>query len=220
MNFASFLFKDIFRKKISLFLTLAGVAVGIASCVIVLGLTDSIKSSFVNVHEKRGIDIVVFEKDELSFASSRVDAAVEEGIRKMPGVKHATAMFLDFQRYKNAFLPLYGWEADSPLFVELTLTEGRFPGPGAGEEAGGFVAEKSKQIVMGEKFAVMVAIVTIAAVALGLANTMMTSVFNKRKLIGMLMAVGWRKADVMKALFAESLFVAGAGGLAGSALGF
>ncbi len=86
--------------------------------------------------------------------------------------------------------------------------------------ADAFVAEKTKFIVMGEQFSVLVSVITIIAVALGLANTMVTSSFEKRKFLSILLALGWPKTAIALVFICESLIVALIGGALGIFLGF
>ena len=86
--------------------------------------------------------------------------------------------------------------------------------------ADAFVAEKTKFIVMGEQFSLLVSIITIIAVALGLANTMITSSFEKKKFLSILLALGWPKVAIAILFVCESLIVALIGGTLGIFLGF
>ena len=86
--------------------------------------------------------------------------------------------------------------------------------------ADAFVAEKTKFIVMGEQFSLLVSLITIIAVALGLANTMVTSSFEKRKFLSILLALGWPKMGIAMLFVCESLIVALIGGALGILMGF
>lgn len=86
--------------------------------------------------------------------------------------------------------------------------------------ADAFISEKTKFIVMGEKFSLLVSVVTVIAVALGLANTMVTSSFEKRKFLAILLALGWQKVEIAALFVCESLIVAIVGGIIGIILGF
>jgi putative ABC transport system permease protein len=83
-----------------------------------------------------------------------------------------------------------------------------------------FVAEKTKFIVMGEQFSLLVSLITMIAVALGLANTMVASSFEKRKFFAILLALGWQKFEIALIFICESLIVASLGGGIGIFLGF
>ena len=86
--------------------------------------------------------------------------------------------------------------------------------------ADAFVTEKTQFIVMGEQFSFLVSLITLIAVALGLANTMITSSFEKKKFLSILLALGWPKLSIAGLFICESLIVAVMGGALGIFLGF
>jgi putative ABC transport system permease protein len=314
MTFFTFIIKDIARRKIRFALTFLGIAIGVATSVVMLGLSETIRDSFKNAYLKRDIDIVAFQKDQIYIFSSKVDASLSAQLRSFPEVLNATGVLVDFVGYQNHYLPVYGWELDSPLFGKIVMTQGRTPQAGKKEVMLGdvfaancrekigdtleikgvgfdivgvyrsestfeksalivpleslqaldeknkntvmginitlknpyrnklaidslakkiaqrfpeltvqptdlFIAERAKQNLLGDKLATLVAIITLIAVILGLANTMLTSIFEKKKLIGLLLVIGWETADLLKVLLAESLFIILSAGLAGTALG-
>jgi len=90
----------------------------------------------------------------------------------------------------------------------------------AAMRAEAFISEKTKFIVIGEQFSLLVSLITIIAVALGLANTMVTSSFEKRKFLAILLALGWQKVEIALFFLCESLLVAVIGGALGILLGF
>lgn len=83
-----------------------------------------------------------------------------------------------------------------------------------------YAAEKAKFIVMGDKFSLLVSVITVIAVILGLANTMATSSFEKRKFLSILLALGWQKAEIAMLFLCESLIIGIVGGAIGMWMGF
>ena len=314
MSIITFFIKNIFRKKIRLILTVLGIAVGIATCIIMLGLSEGIRGTLRSAYINRNIDIVIFEKDEFNMLSSRIDASLAGKISAFNEVESASGVLLDFVKYEKTYLPLYGWPPKSPLFNKIEV-EGKLPRMNhkevivgnifakfnnkqigdqihikrtifdivgvfksavpfekssliipistmrqlsrddkgkllglnitvkesfkntesiqviidklekafpaiTAQSADVFAAEKTKQIILGEKIAALIVIITIIAVILGLANNVVTSVFERRKLIGLLVILGWHKKDVLKVLFLETLCLSVLGGAAGLFVGF
>jgi len=86
--------------------------------------------------------------------------------------------------------------------------------------ADAFVSEKTKFIVVGEQFSFLVSLITIIAVALGLANTMISSSFEKRKFLAILMALGWPQIGIAMLFVCESVIVVLIGGALGMVLGY
>ena len=314
MNIVHFIVKDVFRKKLRVLLTMCGISIGICVCIIMLGVGESIKTSFKDTYGKRQIDIIIQEKDQLSILLSRVDDGITPGIAKIPTVEGAAATLLYIHKIKGSAVPVFGWGPDSFLFDDVELTQGRRPAVHQHEvmvgealmkslrkenekqikikgivfsvvgvfkstspfeqyaavmplpdlqttiheegkasfinvrlkpayrtealiesirtgiengfplvsvmRADAFIAEKTKFIVVGEQFSLLISLITIIAVALGLANTMVTSTFEKRKFLAILLALGWQKIEIAALFLCESLIVALAGGLIGIFLGF
>ncbi len=111
------------------------------------------------------------------------------------------------------------FRSDAAIEGALKEIEGALPSVAA-MSADAFVAEKTKFIVMGEQFSLLVSVITIIAVALGLANTMVTSSFEKKKFLSILLALGWPKTAIAGLFICESLFVALIGGSLGILFGF
>ena len=314
MTFLTFLIKDLLSRKIRLALTLAGVSVGIAACVMMLGLSEGIRGSFRNAYGDRRVDIVVYERDEFNLLSSRVPSSLTAALREMPQVKDALGVLMDVQRYQRSFTLVFGWPENSPHFENIKVVEGRRPDSGrreviigtvlartaplslqqgirmggadftvvgvyesnspfersavimplevfqaidrnkqgivtsidvmlkeeyrredrirevaqaieashpevSAQNADVFIREKTKQMVMGEKISLLIAAITIVAVVLGLANTMITSIFEKRKLMGILIALGWQRRRVIQLVFWETLLITVMGGFLGTIAG-
>lgn len=314
MNILYFLVKDIFQKKMRVFLTICGISIGVCVCIIMLGIGESIKNSFKDVYGKRQIEIIIEEKEQLSILLSRVDARLTQEIQVIPAVEDASATLLYLHKFNGAAVPVFGWEPNSFLFDAVELIHGRRPALGKKEvmvgdslsrslqkeneqeirikgvsftvvgvfkssspfeqfaavmpltdlqrtiheegkatfinvrlklqyrseamiastikeierifpaiavmRADAFVSEKTKFIVMGEKFSFLVSSITVIAVALALANTMVTSSFEKRKFLAILLALGWQKIEIALLFICESLIVAFIGSAVGIFLGF
>jgi putative ABC transport system permease protein len=65
----------------------------------------------------------------------------------------------------------------------------------------------------------VISIIVIVIAALGIANTMLMSVFERTREIGTLMALGTTPREILALFLAESAIIGAAGGLVGSALG-
>jgi putative ABC transport system permease protein len=111
------------------------------------------------------------------------------------------------------------YRSEAATEAVLKEIEGAIPSVAA-MRSDAFVAEKTKFIVMGEQFSMLVSLITIIAVALGLANTMVTSSFEKKKFLAILLALGWPKTGIIGLFVCESVIVALIGGSLGMLLGF
>lgn len=148
MTFFTFIIKDIARRKIRFALTFLGIAIGVATSVVMLGLSESIRDAFKNAYLKRDIDIVAFQKDQIYIFSSKVDASLSSQLKSFPEVLNATGVLVDFVGYQNHYLPVYGWELDSPLFKKIAIIQGRTPQTGKNEVMLGdvFAANASEKV--------------------------------------------------------------------------
>jgi putative ABC transport system permease protein len=111
------------------------------------------------------------------------------------------------------------FRSDNAIEGVLKEIEGALPQITA-LRADAFVAEKTKFIVMGEQFSLLVSVITIIAVALGLANTMVTASFERKKFLSILLALGWPRLSIAVLFVCESLIIALIGGALGIVLGF
>ncbi len=313
MNFARFALKDLFVVKARLFLTLSGIAVGIAAMTAMLGISDSVRSSIKSLYSGRPIDIIAFEKDEFTIISSRVPVSVLDRLRSLPEIAEAEGLIFDFCRYKRSYLPLYGIPSGS-AYNDLLITKGRRPSDGTNEAMAGemlartsgiepgarvnlkcdtftitgafsspspiensafmipldtfqkmdadkkdtvvgihirlkdaynspfqvaavikkidrdfpeltaqsvssYISERMRFILVGDQISKVIALITIIAVVLGLANIMMVSVFEKKKFLAMLIALGWRKTEIIRLILTQSIILTALGGIAGAFLG-
>jgi putative ABC transport system permease protein len=81
------------------------------------------------------------------------------------------------------------------------------------------VANTQETIQMVRGFAWGIAFIAILIGAVGMMNTVLMSVFERTREIGVLRSLGWRKGRVLGLIMGESLALSLIGGLAGTALG-
>jgi putative ABC transport system permease protein len=73
----------------------------------------------------------------------------------------------------------------------------------------------TSQIRMAEAMAWMTAVIALLIGAIGVLNTMIMSVFERTREIGILRAIGWRKSRVVRLILYESLLFSIAGAVVG-----
>jgi ABC-type antimicrobial peptide transport system permease subunit len=83
----------------------------------------------------------------------------------------------------------------------------------------GQVANTQETIQMVRGFAWGIAFIAILIGAVGMMNTVLMSVFERTREIGVLRSLGWRRGRVLSLIMGESLALSLIGGLAGTALG-
>ncbi|MEM9385651.1 MAG: FtsX-like permease family protein [Pseudomonadota bacterium] len=95
-------------------------------------------------------------------------------------------------------------EASHPTFTALEATE---------------VASSNSGIEVAKAMSFATSLIAIVVGAFGVANTMLMSVFERTREIGILLAVGWNRRRVMAMILLESLMLALLGGAVGTAIG-
>jgi putative ABC transport system permease protein len=323
MRFYQFILKNVLQRKARSALTMVGVAVAVMAVVALVGIADGFESSFRELYERRGVDLIVVRAGSSEHLSSSIPEQVGEQLRRLPGVRAVSPGLMDVVSFPEANLasvPVQGWAPDSFLFDSLKMLDGRRVDTGddkgvmlgmilarnLGKKPGdtleiasqlftvvgvfesfnhlengsavmllsalqtlmdrphqvtGFqvvvenapdkkaLIEKvrleieslrspqgrlwgiaatptrdyvssTSQIRMAQAMAWMTSIIALIIGAVGVLNTMIMSVFERTREIGILRAIGWRKSRVVRLVLYESLMlsVLGAGVGIGSAV--
>lgn len=77
-----------------------------------------------------------------------------------------------------------------------------------------------KQVELIDSFALAISLLSALVSGIGVANTMLMSVFDRTREIGLLRAIGWSRARIVGMIEAEGLLLAVGGGLLGLPLGW
>jgi putative ABC transport system permease protein len=83
----------------------------------------------------------------------------------------------------------------------------------------GQVADRNAAILAAKAMSWTVSAIAVVVGAVGVANTMLMSVFERIQEIGILLAVGWRRSRIVAMILYESLVLGLVGGIAGIAIG-
>jgi hypothetical protein len=119
-----------------------------------------------------------------------------------------------------------GRRAEGPEDVEEGRTRCREIAPAVKEAVPRLVArtmedyiDSFKQIELIDTFSVAIALLAAVVSAIGVANTMLMSVFDRTREIGLLRAIGWSRGRIVRMIEAEGLLLSIAGGLLGLPVG-
>ncbi len=314
MSFATLVARNLLRRKVRTALTIAGLAIGIAAVVALLGIAWGFERSFLKIYESKQIDLVVVRAGASDRLTSNLDQKLGDQIRKIPGVRVVAGSLMDVVSFEEANLVsvlVNGWEPGSLLFRGIRDLKGRALRPGdtkaamlgrvlalnlekdvgdtvnlAGEpfqvvgifeseslfengglivplaelqrmmgRAGyvsGFVLEVDEpepakiqavahqiesqiagvaavpardfvrsdiQIRLVKSMAWATSIIAMVLGSVGILNTMLMTVFERTGEIGVLRALGWRRARVLNLILGEALTVGLVGSLVGLGLG-
>jgi putative ABC transport system permease protein len=83
----------------------------------------------------------------------------------------------------------------------------------------GAVAQSSAAIQIAKAMSLATSVIALLVGAVGVMNTILMSVFERLKEIGVLLAIGWRRGRILRMILLESLTLSLIGGAAGCVLG-
>jgi putative ABC transport system permease protein len=130
MLFATFILKNISRRRTRSILTILGLAVAVGSMVALLGVTASAEKSAIGAFETRRIDLVVQQAGRSSGLNSDFREYFVEQAKKLPlveGVSAAVVNLVDVTReggYTDPIMIL-GWRPDNFGYEDHQLLAGR-----------------------------------------------------------------------------------------------
>ncbi|QDV66527.1 Macrolide export ATP-binding/permease protein MacB [Rosistilla carotiformis] len=129
MNFATFILKNLLRRKARSLLTMCGIAVAVATTIALLGVSDDFQSAVLQSFKNEGSDIVISPKGSLLQIAGDMNEAVADDIRKVPGVAAVSQGLLEqiAMEIDDNQVPvlLQGWKHGTFAFNDIEIIEGR-----------------------------------------------------------------------------------------------
>lgn len=128
MHFVSLAAKNLLRRRLRTVLTCLGITIAVLAVVALLGVASGFERGFVEVFEARGVDLIVVEGGITEQLTSSLDQKLGERIKVQPGVKDLAAMLLEvlaFEKENLVGVMVQGWAAESFLFRDLKMAQGR-----------------------------------------------------------------------------------------------
>jgi putative ABC transport system permease protein len=128
MRFATLVARNLLRRKVRTALTVAGLAIGIASVVALLGIAWGFERSFLKIYESKQIDLVVVRAGVSDRLTSNLDEKVGDELRRIKGVRALARSLMDVVSFEEANLVsvlVNGWEPGSVLFRGIRVLKGR-----------------------------------------------------------------------------------------------
>ena len=120
--------KNLWRRPIRSGLTAIGLAVSVSAIVALVGVSESLESSFLDLYMKRGTDLVVQRRGGAVQISKGIDAKLGDRLRKIPGVNIVIAGLMDlvsFEDHDLFMVIVNGWEPECPVLYRVKLLSGR-----------------------------------------------------------------------------------------------
>ena len=120
--------KNLWRRPARSILTAFGMAVAVAAVVALVGVSQSLESSFLDLYYKRGADLVVQPRGGTVQLSKGIKLAFGDQIRSIPGVHQVISGLMDMVAFedKNLYMVIVnGWEPDSVPLDRAHILSGR-----------------------------------------------------------------------------------------------
>src|SRR3954462_8093969 len=108
--------KNLWRRPVRSLLTAIGLAIAVAAVVALVGVSESLESSFLDLYVRRGIDLVVQRRGGTVQLSKGIKLTFGDQIRKIPGVEQVVGGLMDmvsFEEHDLYMVMVYGWEPNS-----------------------------------------------------------------------------------------------------------
>ena len=120
--------KNLQRRPARSLLTAVGLAIAVAAVVALVGISESLETSFLDLYLKRGADLVVQRRGGAVQLSKGIQADFGDRMRKIPGVKEVIGSLMDLVAFEDKDLYMVivnGWDADSPVLDRVHRLSGR-----------------------------------------------------------------------------------------------
>lgn len=120
--------KNLWRRPIRSILTAVGLAVAVAAVVALVGVSESLESSFLDLYLRRGADLVVQRRGGAVQLSKGIKDSVGDQLRGIPGVKEVIGSLMDLVSFEEQDLFMVivnGWEPNCPVLDRVQILSGR-----------------------------------------------------------------------------------------------
>jgi putative ABC transport system permease protein len=136
MSLGTLVLKNLFRQRVRTMLTIAGIAIGVATVVALGAITGGLKGSSGEFMHAGGADLMLAQKGASDLSFSAVPEAEVAAIVARADVKRATGFMLEVAEVdSNPFFMLFGYDAEALAEEQLDVLSGRLLAPGSVDEA-------------------------------------------------------------------------------------
>jgi putative ABC transport system permease protein len=130
MTFLTIILRDLGRRPLRTILTIAGIAIGIAAVVALVGMASGYEKGIVKQLDVIGIDVIVSNM-EGGLMPKAFDEAILGEIAAMPDVEQATSVLMQMLSVEDApMIMVSGREWGGFTWEKLDLVRGRMPRDG------------------------------------------------------------------------------------------
>lgn len=131
MNFLTIIVRGLWRRPVRTALTLAGISVGIAAVIALVGMSSGYEKSVDKQLEVIGIDIIVSNDLSGGVMPKPFDAGDEATVAALPEVKETTSLLMQMMGVEEApMMMVSGRQWGGFTWDQMSLVEGRMPKDG------------------------------------------------------------------------------------------
>src|SRR3954467_9671078 len=93
--------KNLWRRPIRSILTAVALAIAVAAVVALVGVSESLESSFFDLYWNQGTDLVVQRRGGAVQVSKGISLSIGDQIRKIPGVEQVIGSLMDMISFEE-----------------------------------------------------------------------------------------------------------------------
>ena len=133
MRFTAFLLKNLLRRKVRSLLTTLAIALAVGTQVTLLGISDNFEESLTKLFAKRGVGLVVVDRNQPMQLGSSLDEKMADKIADIPGVQavdYGLSELISMHKGPadggtEINTIIQGWRPDSFMMNEFRFLSGR-----------------------------------------------------------------------------------------------
>jgi ABC-type antimicrobial peptide transport system permease subunit len=146
------IFKNLLRRKTRTFLTLIGIAIGVAAVVALSAIAEGFINSYTTILTSSGADVIVAQEDAADIILSAVDDSVGPQVAAMAGVSKVAGMMIGVVTMPDVpYFIVFGLDSTEFAMQHYKVVEGR-PIMGMRQALLGRAASKSFKKNVGDNF--------------------------------------------------------------------
>jgi putative ABC transport system permease protein len=128
MAFFTVIFKNLWRRRTRSALTCIGIALAIATAVLLIGFANGLEKSSLEVYGAHGVDMVVLRSGVSERLTSNLDESIADRLLAFPTVRAVNPSLTDLVSFGDSSLigiPVHGWPTDRFVIESLRVIAGR-----------------------------------------------------------------------------------------------
>jgi len=128
MRFHTFVLKNVLRRRIRSTLTLTGVAAAVGMFVTLVGISDGLQATLLDLYQQRHIHLIVSRSDAVNPMAGTLPEKLGQDVAALDGVQGVSPGLVDMLSFDNLGINgvvVQGWPAGAFMFRELTILEGQ-----------------------------------------------------------------------------------------------